>query len=76
MTDRKTLRGSDTNVQPKRDGRSTEQRYFAVCGEIDEERVIAGLVRLLRRGVKQTVPTPSQSEADAADDAAGHRQEE
>lgn len=72
MTNRKTPRRSDTNAQSKRDGRSQPQTYVVGCKRVDEERVVAGLVWLLKRSVKnkQPLPTPLQSEAGTAEDAA------
>jgi hypothetical protein len=74
MTNRKTPRRSDTNAQSKRDGRSQPQTYVVGCKRVDEERVVAGLVRLLRRPKKEaSAPTPSQTAEDAAGE--GRREE-
>lgn len=61
----------------RRDGRSQPQTYVIGCARVDEERVVAGLVWLLRRGMKAApLPPHQQSEADAVDDAAEQRREE
>lgn len=62
----------------RRDGRSQPQTYVVGCARVDEERVVAGLVWLIERGMKnkQPLPTTQQKEAGAADDAAEQHREE
>jgi hypothetical protein len=62
----------------RRDGRSQPQTYVIGCKREDEERVVAGLVWLLERGIKneQTLPPSRRSEAEAAEGAADQRREE
>jgi hypothetical protein len=62
----------------RRDGRSQPQTYVVGCTRVDEERVVTGLVKLLRRNMKDEQPLPltRQREAGAAEDTAEQCREE
>jgi hypothetical protein len=63
-------------VQPGRDGRSQPVTYVLSCERVDEEGVVAGLVKLLRRSLKRApLPSSQQSGADVANDAADQRRD-
>jgi hypothetical protein len=79
MAKRETPKDTYTTVQPGKDGRSQPQYATVGCARVDEERVVAGLVWLLRRTMKNgqhsLASQRSEADANAVDDAAEPRQE-